>query len=145
MHQVTEKTLSLNFLSACIESCSNYNYKYVTFSTLTKCDLCFYDVSITSRMDNICFKLIDGHKWKQIIDGYLPKLQTFPLRTNDSNVFSEHNTQVKVNDLIDPFQSLFWIDEHRWFVRCFTEDKTIHLDTLSNSSSYYDDDIFPDT
>ena len=103
-------------------------------------------------MSNLChlnidiwFKLIDGHKWKQIIDDYLPRLRTFHLRTNDWNVFSEHNIQVKVNDLIDPFQSLFWIDERKWFVRCFTEDKTIHLDTLSNSPSYYDDDIFPDT
>ncbi len=39
--------------------------------------------------------------------------------------------------LINSFWSSFWTDEHRWFIRCFTHGKTIHLQTLSNIFYHY--------
>ena len=157
MHQFIKYTPHLKYFSACIESPSNHNYKQITFSTLKKCDLILYYESNISEIDiifqsmpnlhhltiNIYFKLIDGHKWKQIIVDYLPRLRTFCLRMNEFFYF-EQNIEEKVDEIINSFRTPFWIDEQKWFVRYFIEDKTIHLYTLSNSSNY-GDDIFSDT
>jgi hypothetical protein len=49
------------------------------------------------------------------------------------NVYpADRNIQEKADELIDSFRSSFWIDEHKWFVRCAVYDKTIQLQALSN-------------
>ena len=156
MHQLIKYTPQLKYLSASIESSSNHNYKQITFSTLTTCDLIFFYESNIWKIDvifqtmpnlrhlniNICFKLIDGHKWKQIIDNYLPRLKTLYLRMNET-FSSERNIEEKVDEIINSFRTSFWINERRWFVRCYTVYNAIHLNTISNASNHYND-VIPD-
>ncbi|CAF0997310.1 unnamed protein product [Rotaria sordida] len=48
----------------------------------------------------------------------------------------DQNIEERSNELINSFRSSFWIDERKWFVRCFTHDQTIHLETLSEITDY---------
>ncbi|CAF0813576.1 unnamed protein product [Adineta steineri] len=50
----------------------------------------------------------------------------------------DRNIEEQVDELIDSFRSSFWINEHRWFVRCFTEDGRIYLYTLSDTFNYHE-------
>jgi len=87
--------------------------------------------------------LTDGHQWKQIIRNYLPKLKVFQLKMEDKCV-DVHNIEEQVNELVNSFRSSFWIDEHQWFIRCFTSKSTINLYNLSERF-YYREYNFPDS
>lgn len=129
---------------------TNLNHPDVKLSTLTKYNICIWNEIIESNSDIIfqampnlrCLKvtlwsqLIDGYKWEQIIRDYLPKLKTFDLKMKKM-FFSAQNIQQKVTELINSFRTPFWVDEQKWFVRCFTEEETIHLNTISNASNHY--------
>jgi len=80
-------------------------------------------------------KLIDGYQWEQIIRNYLPKLKTFQLRMR-TRPLGDIDLESRMDELIHSFRTSFWIDEHQWFVRCFTWIRIIHLYTLSQSIDY---------
>jgi hypothetical protein len=86
---------------------------------------------------NIWFELIDGHQWEQIIENYLPKLKTFAMKMRNQLFFDE-NIQERADKLINSFRISFWIDKHKWFVRCLTKHKIIYLHTLSSASYYFE-------
>ncbi|CAF4956942.1 unnamed protein product, partial [Rotaria sp. Silwood1] len=79
--------------------------------------------------------LIHGDQWEQVIRNYIPKLKVFKL-TMHKELPVDQNIEERSNELINSFRSSFWIDEHKWFVRCFTYDQTIHLETLSEITDY---------
>jgi len=128
---------------------SNDYYTGSLLPTLTELKIRFYYSSDISKaivlLQNIpnlrhlyiCIwcELIDGHQWEEIIRNYLPKLKTFALQMS-SRLSSDQNIQECANRLIDSFQSLFWIKEHQWFVRCLTQLRTIYLHTLLTASNY---------
>jgi len=82
-------------------------------------------------------KLINGRKWEKIICNYLPKLKIFQFRMNDT-LYNNQDIQEQMNKLVSSFRSSFWIDEHKWFIRCFISDTIIHLESLSNMSNNYE-------
>jgi hypothetical protein len=84
---------------------------------------------------NIVSNIIDGYQWKYIITNYLPKLEKFQFRMNHTLDFVDAR-QEHVDRLIDSFRSSFWIDEHRWFVRCFVVQTYVYLCTISNPLPY---------
>jgi hypothetical protein len=66
---------------------------------------------------------------EQIIRNYLPKLKV--LRLSIKSMLSSNENIEEVDELINSFGSSFWIDEHKWFVRCFSSRTFINLYTLS--------------
>ncbi|CAF2627339.1 unnamed protein product [Rotaria sp. Silwood2] len=76
-------------------------------------------------------EIVDGNQWEEIIRNHLPNLQIFQLKMKVTLPLRQ-NLQQRVDDLINSFQTSFWIDEHQWFVRCLTWNRTIYLYTLSN-------------
>jgi hypothetical protein len=72
--------------------------------------------------------LLDGCQLEQIIDDYLPKLKVFRLKM-DIEVHGKKKNEQQVNQLVDSFQSRFWIDKHQWYVRC-------HSTSQNNGGSF---------
>jgi hypothetical protein len=60
---------------------------------------------------------LDGHQWEQIIFHHLPKLRIFRLKMEIQFTGKKNNEQ-QIDILLDSFRSRFWLEEHRWFVRC---------------------------
>jgi len=92
----------------------------------------------------IKFNNIDGHVWQDIISKYLPKLKEFNLKMNfvlDDN----DNIEQEIDRIIDSYRTPFWIDQHKWFVRCFyyKEDELniIHLHTLPYRFKHFSFDM----
>ncbi|CAF1184385.1 unnamed protein product [Adineta steineri] len=85
--------------------------------------------------------LITGDRWEHLICNYLPKLKTFKLRMSDDLPVND-NIEERADELINSFRSSFWIKERRWFVRCYTLHKKLHLETLSKQF-FYMEDSFP--
>ncbi|CAF1251938.1 unnamed protein product [Rotaria sordida] len=53
------------------------------------------------------------------------------------NVLSlNENIEEQVDELINSFRSSFWIDERKWFVRCFSSETFINLYSLSKGCYY---------
>ena len=60
---------------------------------------------------------IDGHQWKEIITNYLPKLKLFQLKM-EFYFRNRVHTKQYVDELLNSFQTSFWLEERQWFVRC---------------------------
>ena len=54
-----------------------------------------------------------GHKWKQLIIDYLPKLKIFQFQM----LFFVNNEE-EMQEIFDSYRTSFWIIERQWFVRC---------------------------
>jgi hypothetical protein len=142
-------TPSLKYVSIFIISSDADDYLPVILPTLINLNIIISSMSDTSKMISffqnipnlrrlnltLCSTLINGRQFEQIIRNYLPKLKVFELQMKDTLSRNE-NIEERMDELIDSFQSSFWVDEHRWFVRCVTNDNSIFLHTLSNSFHY---------
>jgi hypothetical protein len=150
LNRLYEYTPRLKRLSINIKSTIHDHYIPCHLSTLIYLKI-HYDgttsemISLLQNTPNLChlnvelsFDLINGHQWEEIIRNYLPNLRVFRLKM-ERIVGNDQNVQEKVDDLIDTFRSPFWIDEHKWFVRCFPSQELIHLHTLSAQFDYDDE------
>ncbi|CAF3894523.1 unnamed protein product [Rotaria sordida] len=74
---------------------------------------------------------IDGYQWEQIIINYLYKLNVFRLLMF-YKIDVEKNINDEIDQLLESFQTKFWLHDHQWFVRCDsnTEYGFIYLYTL---------------
>ncbi|CAF4052393.1 unnamed protein product [Adineta steineri] len=60
---------------------------------------------------------INGNEWEDIIKKFLPKLNIFQVRMRYTPTNNE-NKENQLNEIINSYQSNFWINEHQWFIRC---------------------------
>ena len=60
--------------------------------------------------------IIVGHDWERIINTWNPKLTRFQLKMS----IKESHTDVEETRtaLLETFRTVFWLEEHQWFVRC---------------------------
>ncbi|CAM4797766.1 unnamed protein product [Rotaria magnacalcarata] len=132
----------------------NYGFISSPISSAITLDLCFLSVkpnmieNILEHMPNLrqltvhmkdeaC---IDGHQWEHIIRNYLPKLKWFKL---NMKIKSISNKEQEVDRLLDSFRDRFWLEEHRWFVRCHwnLDGNEIKLCTLPYAFDYFCSDF----
>ncbi|CAF1009975.1 unnamed protein product [Rotaria sp. Silwood1] len=145
INQLFEYTPTLKCLSISVLSFIDNDYTPTPLPTLTNLNIssCFtcnasnigiflQNTSNLHRLNvDLSSEIVDGNRWEEIIRNHLPNLQIFQLKMKVT-VPLRQNIQQRVDELINSFQSSFWIDEHQWFVRCLTSNRTIHLYTLSN-------------
>ncbi|CAF1494086.1 unnamed protein product [Adineta ricciae] len=69
---------------------------------------------------------ISGYQWENIIRKSLPKLKIFQMKMRFSPS-DNPDKEEQLNELISPYRTNFWINEHQWFVRChwYTIDEKI--------------------
>lgn len=72
---------------------------------------------------------LDGHQWEEMIVQHLPKLRVFRLKM-EVQFTHEQNNEQQVDQLLDSFRSLFWLEERQWFVRCHWRQRENHSDIL---------------
>jgi hypothetical protein len=87
---------------------------------------------------------MDGHMWESLIKKHLSKLKIFNLKMNfelDDSVDIEQET----DHIIDSYRTQFWIDQHKWFIRCFcyidNDKNNIYLHTLPYRFEHFSIDI----
>ena len=158
VNQLFEKTPNLRQLSVSIQSFINNNYIPTSLPNLLDLTINSLVTCSASRMStwlqntpnlhrlsvDLSSELVDGNQWKELIRNCLPKLQVFQFRMKTS-LSLEQNIENRVVDLIDSFRSPFWIDEHQWFVRCLTRERTINLHSLSSCYEEHLSDIYHST
>ncbi|CAF1166551.1 unnamed protein product [Adineta steineri] len=156
--QLMKNTPHLKHLSIYtkISSAMNDDYNLSSLSTLINLDMLVLHTFDLSKMVlflknlsdlrhlNIRFSnnMINGYEWEQIIRNYLFKLKIFELDMHD-DIPTNQNIEDYINQLLDSFQSSFWINEHQWFIHSYIVDRTIRLFTSSKFPSYYPDQKLP--
>ncbi|CAF3884872.1 unnamed protein product [Rotaria sp. Silwood1] len=144
IYPLFECTPPLEYLRIFSTPFDNNDYQSSPIPTLIELNICCYRTSDASKIISflknlpnlrnlkitMAFNLINGYQWEQIIRSYLPKLKIFDLNMYDQ-FLDDQNLEERANELINSFQSSFWINEHKWFVRCFICDKIIRLETSS--------------
>ncbi|CAF4183647.1 unnamed protein product, partial [Rotaria sp. Silwood2] len=65
---------------------------------------------------------IDGYQWEHIIINNLNKLKVFRLLMF-YKMDLEKNINEEVDQLLESFQTKFWLHEHQWFVRCDSDSE----------------------
>ncbi|CAF1092676.1 unnamed protein product [Adineta steineri] len=151
--QLYECAPSLKHLRVSVTINDNVNENRMSsLLTLTKLRMVTFHssifMSLFEYLPNLCHLqitlscyLITGDRWEHLICNYLPKLKTFKLRMSDDLPVND-NIEERADELINSFRSSFWIKERRWFVRCYTLHKKLHLETLSKQF-FYMEDSFP--
>ena len=138
-----ECTPGLQSLSISVPSFVDNNYVPAPLFTLI-------DLSITSRFTcsatnmvnllqntpnlrrlkiDLSSELINGDQLEEWILNHLPSLQKFQCKMKATLPVGQ-SVQTRAEGLMNSFGSSFWIDEHQWFVRCVTWNRTIFLYTL---------------
>ncbi|CAF1992297.1 unnamed protein product [Rotaria magnacalcarata] len=83
---------------------------------------------------------MDGHMWKEILNKYLLKLKLFNLKM-EFETNGNDNIEQEMDRIIDSYRDHFWIDQHKWFVRCFSyaenDNSLIYLHTLPYVFEYF--------
>jgi len=59
----------------------------------------------------------NGYDWEKILSDYLPSIQIFQFKMNFKFI-SYIDIETQVNELLNSFQTSFWIHKYQWFVRC---------------------------
>jgi len=59
---------------------------------------------------------LNGTQWEQIINTYLPRLETLQFRMSYSCPVDGY--EEAINQLLNSFRSRFWIEERSWYIRC---------------------------
>ncbi|CAF0990997.1 unnamed protein product [Adineta steineri] len=75
-----------------------------------------------------CCDFIDGYQWEDLIRNHLPKLRTFHLSMGNLSIIRPM-TEEQIDEFMNSFGSSFWIDEHRWFVQCMSNEHFIRFGT----------------
>ena len=144
--QLYECTPGLKYLSISVPSFVDNDYVPSTLSTLIDLNIRSFFTCDAARIGTflqntpnlsrlsveLSSELVNGNQWEDIIRHSLPKLEVLRLKMKMTFSLGQDISQ-RANALIDSFQSAFWIDEHRWFVRCLVSERTIYLHTLSES------------
>jgi hypothetical protein len=155
IHELFEYTNHLQRLTISIESYTNQDYQPFLLPLLIDLDISVYCMFNPSKLifflQNLpnlrqlrvylSSNLINGYQWEQVIGHYLLKLKIFILLMKDVQP-TDVNIQEQADELTDSFRSPLWIDEHQWFVRCALSNRTIHLQTLSDTCHF--EKNFPD-
>jgi len=83
--------------------------------------------------------ILSGYQWEQIIENYLPKLKIFRFLMEFS--FLNENYQEQINELLQSFQTQFWLEKHQWFIEYYSnpynENRLISLYTLPYFFDYF--------
>lgn len=57
---------------------------------------------------------MDGHKWKEFILKFLPKLKIFRFM-----MFFSVPNKAEMTNFVDSYRTPFWLADRQWFIRCF--------------------------
>lgn len=147
LNQLIQSTPNLKSLSISIRLSLRHSHPELTFPTLTRCDLYLDDIAVVPTLDlffpsmpllrtldvYIWDGIINGTQWERIIHHYLPQLKIFRL-TMEKTFEGQENTTELAKEFFQSFHNPFWIDEHKWFIRCFTMNKSIYLSSQINIS-----------
>jgi hypothetical protein len=71
----------------------------------------------------------DGYQWEEIIDKHLPKLEVFRLRMH-IQFRGKKNNEHNVDALVDSFRTRFWLEKHRWLIRCHYRSENLYTSIL---------------
>ncbi|CAF0838535.1 unnamed protein product [Adineta steineri] len=82
-----------------------------------------------------CCDFIDGYQWEDLIRNHLPKLRTFHLSMGNLSIIRPM-TEEQIDEFMNSFSSSFWIDEHRWFVQCMSNEHFIRFGTDESNLFY---------
>jgi hypothetical protein len=129
LSNILQRTPYLQRLSTTI-ICTEKNEKLTTtIPLLTKLILSFRGsvetiINLFQQMINLCsltlhtsHLLLNGNEWKDILLNYLPNLKNFQLKM-DFHFPQCDYIEDKIDELLDTFQTDFWLKKHQWFVRC---------------------------
>ena len=144
MNRLFHYTPHLKYLSLSLDGNGN-EHERILLPLLTNFKLCVSNLTDSSTIVRLLQDLsnlhslqidlpdmiVNGCQWEDLIRNYLPKLVEFRFRMI-ANLSWDRTAFEQMNETIDSFRSVFWINEHRWFVRCFILQNTIHLCTLPN-------------
>ncbi|CAF5129722.1 unnamed protein product, partial [Rotaria sp. Silwood1] len=100
----------------------------ITMSSIVSLKLRYYGTNdwlknILQHMPNLYDLKLDliniylnGYEWENLFVLNLPNIKIFQFRMHLK--FSKINLEQQINEILNSFQSSFWLEEHQWFVRC---------------------------
>ena len=107
-------TVNETGLNVCLPTIEKLNLVFVNCQSDWLINLLTHLPNLIALKIEGLYTEIDGNQWKEIIEQYLPKLRKFQMKMG----FSVSNQRER-NEIIQSFKTKFWIEQHRWEVRCY--------------------------
>ncbi|CAF0850161.1 unnamed protein product [Adineta steineri] len=96
-----------------------------------------YIISIFQNISNLYYLTIEtstihwnGYQWQDILVKYILQIKLFRFKMEN---FIQ-NEYIDIDQLLDSFRTSFWLEQHRWYVRCqwnpHSSDKVLTIYTL---------------
>jgi hypothetical protein len=156
LHHLYEHTPFLQNLSIDIWEPTDDHQQLSVISSLTTCK---FKCQTSSRLISSFLRKIpnltsltvetkilnmDGRMWEDIISKCLPKLKEFNLKM-EFKLVEYDNMGEGIDRLVNSYRTPFWIDQHKWFIRCYwnveDEDRNIYLHTLPYKFKHFSIDV----
>ncbi|CAF3182681.1 unnamed protein product [Rotaria socialis] len=139
-NDVQEPFLSITQLDICI---SRIDENRITKFLQNMPNLYRMTVDMSSLDDDNANTILNGYQWENIIHNNLSNLRIFRFKM-EFRIVNENNREEKINELINSFRSPFWLEKHKWFIRCHwnptNTSSFIYFYTLPYSYSYFNFD-----
>ena len=129
LSEILQRTPSLEHLSIKIVTTDPREVFPLSLPLLTQLTLCFRGSlgslkTLFAQMPNLhsltysrSTLALRGNEWEEIFTRYLPNIRQFRLRINCTFVPSD-DPEEKIDQLLQTFQTDFWLKKHQWFVQC---------------------------
>ncbi|CAF1546998.1 unnamed protein product, partial [Adineta ricciae] len=80
---------------------------------------------------------IDGYQWEDLIHHSLLNLERFQFQMNVLLLrIDDADVEQRIDELLNTFRSLFWLEERQWFVRCRWTQSSDQIQTTFYSLPY---------
>jgi len=124
-----------------------YDLGRIVFSSLVSLKTSFKGdvdamIHLLRKMPNLCYLTLetwkicmDGNDWENLFVDYLPKMKIFRLRMNFDLPLNDNITN-RIDQLVDSFRTVFWLEEHQWYVKCDYYDFNGYKTAMLYTSSY---------
>jgi hypothetical protein len=145
LYHLFEHTPNLRHLSISSDYSTDDESLHTMTSSIRSLKLAFEGsiismINLFQNLPNLCYLTLktsdlylNGNEWEKIFVDYLPNIKKFRLRMN-FQFSDDYNKDEQIEQLLETFQTDFWIKQHQWFVRCdwnpFDSFNRIYLYTL---------------
>ncbi len=107
----------LNVLSPVMAS-SLITFEYAIRENKQRLIILFQNMPNLSNLKLEIFEINwNGYDWENLLTNHLPNIKLFQFKMN-FKFLRDIKIENQINELLDSFQTPFWLDKHRWFVRC---------------------------
>ncbi len=115
---IIENSYKQAYVLSPVMASSLITFEYAFRENKQRLIILFQNMPNLSNLKLEVFKINwNGYDWENLLTNHLPNIKLFQFKMN-FKFLRDIKIEHQINELLDSFRTPFWLDKHRWFVRC---------------------------